>query len=160
MGMFFLGVLRSGTIEQVRASLSGLDVEIAPVAPFVPEAIGPPSTAPADSVGPRMRSAPDVVRLAIVSAFPSEAWEHAATIAYGESGFNAAAHNTAGEDSRGLFQINVAPAANPDLLAYGDLFDPSVNAYAAYVVWKRQGWAAWRNVAIKSGIGATGPGIP
>lgn len=160
MGMFFLGLLRSGSIEQVRASLRGLDVEITPVSQFVPSAIPLPSTTPLTLDLAVFNTAPEAVKRAIIAVFPPDAWEHAATIASGESGFAATAHNTNGEDSRGIFQINVSAAANPDLAAFGDLFDPAVNAYAAYIVWRRQGWAAWRNVALASGIGLTGPGIP
>ena len=47
-----------------------------------------------------------------------------------ESRGNRQAHNPSGEDSRGLFQINIAPNANPDL-ADRNLFDHSVNAELA-----------------------------
>jgi hypothetical protein len=50
-------------------------------------------------------------------------------IALAESGGNADAHNPNGEDSRGLWQINVK--AHPDL-AHVDLYDPVENAKAAF----------------------------
>jgi hypothetical protein len=52
------------------------------------------------------------------------------------------AHNTKGEDSRGLWQINVARNANPDLAGM-NLFDGATNARAAKIVHDRQGWTAW-----------------
>lgn len=48
-----------------------------------------------------------------------------------ESGGNIYAHNTSGEDSRGISQINVAPGAHPDLAGL-DLFDPFINALQAF----------------------------
>lgn len=46
-----------------------------------------------------------------------------------ESGFNTNAHNTSGEDSRGLMQINVD--AHP-YYSHLDLFDPQINCNIAY----------------------------
>lgn len=57
-------------------------------------------------------------------------------IALAESGGETGAHNPRGEDSRGLWQINVAPGVREN--AWGDLSDPAVNARAAYEV-SRQG---------------------
>lgn len=120
----------------------------------------PPPPPVATGVGPYFDSAPGFVQAVIRAHFPVEAWEHAAGIAYFESGYRPEAHNTNGEDSRGLWQINVVPAANPDLLALGDLFDPDVNAQAARIVWERQGWAAWWNTAPMAGVDRSGPGVP
>jgi murein DD-endopeptidase MepM/ murein hydrolase activator NlpD len=55
-------------------------------------------------------------------------------IALAESGGNPQAHNPVGEDSRGLWQINLNAHTN----TWGDLGDPEVNARAAYEV-SRQG---------------------
>ena len=63
-----------------------------------------------------------------------------------ESGFQTHAHNTAGEDSRGIWQINVAEGAHPELEQY-NLFDPQVNAYFAAMIWRASGWQAWYNSA-------------
>jgi len=52
-------------------------------------------------------------------------------IALAESGGDSRSHNTVGEDSRGLWQVNVR--AHPDL-ANTDLYDPVQNARAAYQV--------------------------
>ena len=51
-------------------------------------------------------------------------------IALAESGGESGAHNPDGEDSRGLWQINVAPRVRANV--WGDLSDPYVNARAAY----------------------------
>jgi hypothetical protein len=55
-----------------------------------------------------------------------------------ESGFNTNAHNTSGEDSRGLMQINVAPNANPQYQFY-DLFNPVINTEVAYQIYTARG---------------------
>jgi Lysozyme like domain len=60
----------------------------------------------------------------------------------GGSGGNANAHNDRGEDSRGLWQINVSSSANPDLKGM-NLYDPATNAKAAMIIKQRQGWMAW-----------------
>lgn len=62
---------------------------------------------------------------------PDEATTFTA-IALAESGGNSRAHNTVGEDSKGLFQINAR--AHPGLDSRYDLFDPQQNARAAFEV--------------------------
>jgi hypothetical protein len=68
--------------------------------------------------------------------------EAALKICYCESGFNTNAHNTAGEDSRGLMQINVD--AHPEY-ANLNLFDPQINANCAYEIFVQSGknFKAW-----------------
>ncbi|MBK7621726.1 MAG: transglycosylase SLT domain-containing protein [Kineosporiaceae bacterium] len=51
-------------------------------------------------------------------------------IALAESSGNPRAHATQGEDSRGLWQINLNAHTNH----WGDLYDPVVNARAAYEI--------------------------
>jgi murein DD-endopeptidase MepM/ murein hydrolase activator NlpD len=53
-------------------------------------------------------------------------------IAMAESRGNPFAHATSGEDSRGLWQINVNPSVRPN--TYGDLYDPLTNARAAFEI--------------------------
>src|SRR5690606_93289 len=53
-------------------------------------------------------------------------------IALAESGGNTGAHNPSGEDSRGLWQINIDPAVREN--RWGDLSDPVTNARAAYEI--------------------------
>lgn len=77
---------------------------------------------------------------------------HAAVqVAELESGFRTDAHNTAGEDSRGLWQINVSGAAHPQLAAW-NLYDPQINAYFAAEIWRTAGWYAWYNSAKQLGL--------
>src|ERR1700759_3932902 len=51
-------------------------------------------------------------------------------IAMAESRGDPLAHATHGEDSRGLWQINVNPSVRAN--TFGDLYDPLTNARAAY----------------------------
>ena len=67
-----------------------------------------------------------------------------------ESGGDPNAHNTAGEDSRGLMQINVGPGAHTQWASY-NLFDPETNLRLAYQLWQSQGWAPW-SCAYKIGL--------
>ena len=53
-------------------------------------------------------------------------------IALAESGGNTGAHNPNGEDSRGLWQINIDPSVRDN--PWGDLSDPVANARAAYEI--------------------------
>ena len=62
-------------------------------------------------------------------------------IALAESGGNTTAHATRGEDSRGLWQINLR--AHASWVGNRDLFDPNVNAWAAKRVCDMQGPTAW-----------------
>lgn len=79
--------------------------------------------------------------------FPIEEVDNAVNIAELESGFLTGARNTKGEDSRGLFQINVL--AHPYLLDK-NLFDPQVNVYYAARIFKESGsWQPWKNAATK-----------
>jgi len=70
------------------------------------------------------------------AGFRNVALQFAVDIARCESGFNAEAHNTNGEDSRGLFQINVAQNANPQYKNL-DLFNPAINCAVAYEIFKQ-----------------------
>ncbi len=64
-----------------------------------------------------------------------------------ESGGNPNAHNTSGEDSRGLFQINVGPGAHPQW-AGANLYDPVTNARYAYQLYAAAGnYRDWWNAA-------------
>jgi Putative peptidoglycan binding domain/Lysozyme like domain len=61
-------------------------------------------------------------------------------IALAESSGNTTAHNSRGEDSRGLWQINLR--SHPGL-ANGDLYDPTTNAEAARAICESAGPGAW-----------------
>ncbi|WP_018502870.1 peptidoglycan-binding protein [Parafrankia discariae] len=69
-------------------------------------------------------------------------------VALAESGGNTTAHATVGEDSRGLWQINMR--AHASWVGSRDLYDPNVNAWAARQVCASQGIGAWS--AYKNGM--------
>ncbi|WP_163551396.1 peptidoglycan-binding protein [Candidatus Frankia alpina] len=62
-------------------------------------------------------------------------------VALGESGGNTFAHATVGEDSRGLWQINMR--AHAGWVGSRNLYDPATNAWAAKQVCDSQGVTAW-----------------
>ena len=68
--------------------------------------------------------------------------DNAVRICRCESSFDTEAHNTRGEDSRGLMQINLD--AHPEYSNL-DLFDPTINTVIAYKVYKESGYSfrAW-----------------
>lgn len=81
--------------------------------------------------------------LALVSLyFPPYSIEQALNVSYCESNWWTGAWNLDGEDSRGLFQLNVDPAAHPELLMW-NLGDPQINCYFAGEILKNEGWAPW-----------------
>jgi hypothetical protein len=57
-----------------------------------------------------------------------------------ESGLWTGAWNSTGEDSRGLWQLNLK--AHPEFGTW-NLFDPQINAYFAFHLWLAQGWGPW-----------------
>ncbi len=71
----------------------------------------------------------EVARQAGFSSHDAVTWT---AIALAESGGNTEAHATHGEDSRGLWQINVRPGVRSN--TWGDLYDPLTNARAAFEV--------------------------
>jgi cell wall-associated NlpC family hydrolase len=72
-----------------------------------------------------------IYRYARMAGFSPDQAVTMTAVALAESGGEAGAHNPHGEDSRGLWQINVAAHRN---LAGQDLYDPLVNAQAAFRV--------------------------
>lgn|SRR5512147_1801612 len=88
----------------------------------------------------------------VLPLWPLEEVDHAVDVCRLESGFNTGAHNTSGEDSRGLFQVNIAPGASPDLVRF-NLWDAQLNAWVAYYYfWKPRGWHPWYNSAKALGL--------
>jgi murein DD-endopeptidase MepM/ murein hydrolase activator NlpD len=69
---------------------------------------------------------------AIQAGFSEEQARTFTAIALAESGGNTDAHNPSGEDSWGLWQININPSVRAN--TWGDLTDPAVNARAAYEI--------------------------
>ena len=106
----------------LRRALVGMAVVVTAMAAIV----ALPSPASAVTVSPA-----DIYVLARWGGFSRDQAVTMTAIALAESGGNSTAHNTAGEDSRGLWQINVQ--AHP-WAATMNLFDPLQNAHAAYRV--------------------------
>lgn len=73
-----------------------------------------------------------IAQYAYQAGFRGQALIDAVAIALAESGGFTGSNNTKGEDSRGLWQINVAPNVRAN--KWGDLSDPAVNAKAAFEV--------------------------
>src|SRR3954453_15347112 len=76
-------------------------------------------------------SAVEIYRYARMAGFSPDQAVTMTAVALAESRGETGAHNPHGEDSRGLWQINAAAHGN---LAGQDLYDPLVNAKAAYQV--------------------------
>ncbi len=70
------------------------------------------------------------------AGFTGQDLNRAVEIAFCESDFNVLAHNTVGEDSRGLMQINIE--AHP-IYSSLDLFDPTINSLVAYQIYLDSG---------------------
>jgi murein DD-endopeptidase MepM/ murein hydrolase activator NlpD len=77
-------------------------------------------------------SADEIYQCAVEAGFTPDQAVTFTAIALAESGGETGAHNTTGEDSRGLWQINVGPGVRPNV--WGDLSDPHIAARAAYDV--------------------------
>ena len=81
--------------------------------------------------------------------------EAATKISHCESNWNTNAHNTTGEDSRGLFQINVD--AHPQYL-YVNLFDPEINCDIAYELYSNAN-KTFKDWTCARSLGLIDPGI-
>jgi cell wall-associated NlpC family hydrolase len=77
-------------------------------------------------------SAREIYRFARIAGFSPDESVTMTAIALAESGGDSRAHNSSGEDSRGLWQINVS--AHGDWAARRNLYDPVENAKAAFRV--------------------------
>ena len=107
-----------------------------------PSTTQPPSTDPPPTTSPRPTgSVPDIIR----AVWPDDLEQRALEIAWRESNFVPTAHNYC---CYGLFQIYYE-AHSSWLPAVGvnsaeDLFDPYLNARAAYMLYQRSGgWSPW-----------------
>jgi hypothetical protein len=98
------------------------------------------------------------------AGFPEEKIPLMVNIAARESGFNPRAHNpnaSTGDNSYGLFQINMLGAMGPErrrrlgLSSNEDLFDPLTNAKAAKAIYESQGINAWTTA--KAAMGDPAP---
>ncbi|NHC13793.1 peptidoglycan DD-metalloendopeptidase family protein [Motilibacter deserti] len=77
-------------------------------------------------------SASQIYSAAVSAGFSPDDAVTWTAIALAESGGDPSAHNDSGEDSRGLWQINVGPGVRQNV--WGDLSDPAVNARAAFEI--------------------------
>ena len=90
------------------------------------------------------------VTLLAAMYWPQDEIDNAVNVAQLESNWNTGARNTNGEDSRGLWQINVQAHAH---LMDVNLFDPQINAYFAHQIWMdARSWRPWLNAARKLGL--------
>ena len=91
-------------------------------------------------------------RSLVASIWPASQVDNVLAVMQCESGGDPNAHNTNGEDSRGLMQINVGPGAHTQWASY-NLFDPTTNLQLAYQLWQQSGWAPWSCASV---VGLTG----
>jgi hypothetical protein len=106
--------------------------------------------------------------LALDAGFSPSNADTAAAIALAESGGNPQAHNPVPpDDSYGLWQINMLSALGPQrraqwgLRSNSDLFDPSINASAAFSVFRNSGsfrpWSTYLNGAYRKYLKKSAP---
>ncbi len=113
--------------------LTASPASASPVAPPSTSAVAPGIVSDAAIAGAGRNAG-----LAGCAGIPLGTW---VAVALAESGGNPDAHNSSGEDSRGLWQINMR--AHASWVGGADLFDPAVNAQAARRVCDVQGIGAW-----------------
>ena len=112
------------------------------------------NTAPSNLSGKNSRvlGYSELVSLAKGAGFNQEQAVTMAAIAMGESRGRTNAHNPnakTGDDSYGLWQINMLGKMGPErrklfnIQSNEDLWDPAVNAKAAYKLYQMQGFGAW-----------------
>lgn len=127
----------------------------------------------------------EVARYARDAGFTGDALVIVIAIAKAESSWNTDARNvtpSTGDDSHGLWQINIRPEANPQYAPAERLYDPAANARAAWEIYNAwgQSFKAWSTFTRQtyrlhldeartaaSGLGNTGvsvtetaPGVP
>lgn len=176
MGSFFFGLLRSGTIADVREKLHGLDVEVAGLEPYAPTLVTVPQpTSPqgldgAVNIGPvsiqwsngtplKAYDLRNSNRWAIVPAdlwaiirreTPADEWLSWLYLGFLESDFVANAKNPSdAEDSWGVWQVNrnAWPQYSPEYLSTYE-----GNMQAAIAIKAIQGWGAWYYSALSLGL--------
>lgn len=110
---------------------------------------------PTRTQNPQIRPEAESYRAIVARYFPADQVDNALAVMSLESQGRAGAHNTNGEDSRGLYQINVGPGANPSL-ASSNLFDPETNIRVAAQMYQERGWQPW-SAARSLGMPGTTP---
>lgn len=98
-------------------------------------------------------------RRIITATWPSNQVENAMKVVACESGFNQWAANTTdihsdgSRGSYGYFQVGALWRHDHEVRGnIARLYLPWTNARVAYRIWKRQGWWAWRNCAMRAGL--------
>lgn len=104
-------------------------------------------------------TAPELVALARKAGFTDSEAPIAASIALAESGGRTDAHNSKPpDDSYGLWQINMRGTLGPKrriqfgIKSNDQLYDPTLNANAAHIVYKESGWDAWTTHKSKKNV--------
>lgn len=95
----------------------------------------------------------------ITATWPKSQVENAMRVVECESGFNQWAanlrdrHSDGSVGSYGYFQVGALWRHDPEVKGnINRLYLPWTNARVAYRIWKRQGWWAWRNCAMRAGL--------
>lgn len=98
-------------------------------------------------------------RRIITATWPSSQVDNAMKVVACESGFNQWAanlrdrHSDGSIGSYGYFQVGALWRHDPEVKGnINRLYLPWTNARVAYRIWKRQGWWAWRNCAMRAGL--------
>lgn len=115
---------------------------------------GTPSSEGSDPIPSGGKASPEqIARIAKTAGIPEKHIPTMVSVALAESGGDIGARynpeGNTGEDSYGLWQINMDPRyADERLKLFGiddkkELFDPVTNAKAAYEIFKQQGFDAW-----------------
>ncbi len=112
----------------------------------VPVTTEPPSTTAPETTVPPAPPPPAEIEQIIRDVWPDDLEEQALRIAWRESGYNPRAQNHC---CSGLFQIyfdvHASWLAELGIHSAEDLYDPHLNATAAYAVYQRSGgWEPWR----------------
>jgi hypothetical protein len=117
--------------------------------PTTVDATTPPATTEAPTTVPPAPPAPGEIEQIIRAAWPDDLEEQALRIAWRESNFNPRAQSSC---CSGLFQIyydvHAGWLADMGVHSVEDLYDPHLNAAAAYALYQRSGgWGPWASTA-------------
>ena len=117
--------------------------------PTTVAATTPPATTEAPTTVPAAPPAPGEIEQIIRTAWPDDLEEQALRIAWRESNFDPRAQSSC---CSGLFQIyydvHAGWLAGMGVHSVEDLYDPQLNAAAAYALYQRSGgWGPWSSTA-------------
>lgn len=107
----------------------------------------------------RTETSREKARRIITATWPKTQVANAMRVVECESGFNQWAanlrdyHSDGSRGSYGWFQVGAIWRHDPEVKGnVARLYLPWTNARVAYRIWKRQGWWAWRNCAMRAGL--------